>query len=121
MNLQNRMARLEQVFLNAGGASDDAARCQRRCELLLELAETDAERAKLLQCIWEIEHGFYTRWREAEVRARPVPWREMNHDERAAENSQRLLSERDFVHINPERPQIPANDMQELRRRYGKK
>jgi hypothetical protein len=120
MNIRRRLLKLEQIRRGNGGGMDDLAALKLRCELLLQVAGTDEEQDRLLRCIWEIENGYYARWRAAEDAARPKRWAVMCHDERAAETAERLRSGRDFLYTQPECPELPEGALEELRRRYGK-
>lgn len=117
--LSGRVAKLESKAPRTATSDDLAARL-RMAELLLGLPVIDYDepgrRDQLLRTVWEIEHGYWARWTEQNAKARGK--REMDNDERAAETTQRMLTGRDFLHIEVEHPAIPDADMAELRRRH---
>ncbi len=117
--LSGRIGRLESKAPGSK-ASDDLQARKRRCELLLGLPVIEGDdperRDQLLRTVWEIEHGYWERWTEQNAKARGK--RELDNDERAAETTQRMLTGRDFLHIEVDHPAIPDADMAELQRRY---
>lgn len=128
MNLKTRIAKLEDLkrtVFDEVGNDLRAEKCL--CEAMLKFTIEDKdsdERTALLRQIWEIENGYMEKWLQAEDEARPKRWKDMNMDERAEENVERVRrryngNSEDFMYIKVDHPEIPEADLDELRKRYN--